>query len=150
MEIEGMIIQDLGQVDGTSKTGNPWKKHEWLMETPGQYPRKVKFDVWGDRAESMKFEVGKFYSVSVDVESRQFNDRWYTDVKAFSSRQVEGPQGGLGQPAGMPQVSAPQPGQSNPFTSQPGYSQPAQPAEGAFGGAPDFAAGGNAEEDLPF
>lgn len=92
MEIEGKIIRDLPLMEGVSKAGNPWKKKEWVMETLGQYPRTVKFDFFGDRVDSNRLEVGKIYSVSFDLESREFNGRWYTDVRAYASREVNGSQ----------------------------------------------------------
>ena len=89
MEIEGLIISDLGPKDGVSKVGKPWKKHEWLLETSGQYPRKVKFTVFGDRTETITFECGKRYVIQVDVESREYNGNWYTDLTAYNYRLLE-------------------------------------------------------------
>ena len=40
MEIKGKIILDLGAVSGTSKAGNNWKKHEYVLETQETYPRR--------------------------------------------------------------------------------------------------------------
>lgn len=94
MEIEGKIIRDLPMVEGVSKAGNPWKKKEWVMETFGQYPRTVKFDFFGDRADSNRLEIGKTYSISYDLESREFNGRWYTDVRAYASREIGGQDNG--------------------------------------------------------
>lgn len=151
MEIEGMIIRDLGQIEGVSKAGNPWKKHEWVLETFGQYPRKVKFTVFGERSNTVTFELGKSYAVQVDIESREFNDRWYTDVNAFAARQLEAPTGMPGTP-GMPggqPVSQPQFGGA---PAAPAFQQPAAPAAPAsnpFGPAPDFSQG-DSQEDLPF
>ena len=73
MEIEGKIVLDLPMQSGISRAGNNWKKKEWVMETPGTYPRKVMFTVFGDRADTLTFQVGKDYVVQVDVESREFN-----------------------------------------------------------------------------
>lgn len=108
MDIEGTIIQYIGRQEGTSKAGNAWKKDEYVMETPGTYPRKVKFTIFGDRCETMKCEIGKAYVLSCDIESREFNGRWYTDVNVFAVRPVEG----AAQPAvaqAAPQAAAPQP-----------------------------------------
>ena len=78
MEFEGMIVQYLGRQTGTSKAGRPWQKDEYVCETPGTYPRKVKFHIFGDKADQLKFENGKSYVLSCDIESREFNGRWYT------------------------------------------------------------------------
>lgn len=144
MDIEGKIIMDLPMQTGTSKAGNPWKKKEWVLETFGQYPRKVKFHIFGDRADTLTFEVGRDYVVSVDIESREFNGKWYTDVNAYAAhpREMGSPQtgGGWQQPMGQPM-------------QQP-MGQPMQPAApqqpfGAQPADPQFTPGNDAE-DLPF
>ena len=89
MEREGKIIQDLPEQGGVSKAGNNWRKKEWVLETGGQYPRIVKFDFFGDRVDNNKLEVGKRYVISFDLESREFNGRWYTDVRAYASRPAD-------------------------------------------------------------
>ncbi len=89
MDIEGTVIQYLGRQEGTSKAGNHWKKDEYVMETPGTYPKKVKFTIFGDRCDTMKCEPGKTYNFSVDIESREFNGRWYTDVNVYAVRLIE-------------------------------------------------------------
>jgi len=85
MEIKGRIIQVLPLQQGTSKAGNPWKKQEYVLETQDNYPRKVKFDFFGDRADQYRLNVGDDVVVSFDLESREFNGRWYTDVRAWKS-----------------------------------------------------------------
>lgn len=137
MEFEGMIVQYLGRQTGTSKAGRPWQKDEYVCETPGTYPRKVKFHIFGDKADQLKFENGKSYVLSCDIESREFNGRWYTDVSVFSARPVENGQG----------MTAPAPGYGAPE-----YGAPAQPA--GFGAAPAQtpfeAPADNQSDDLPF
>ncbi len=92
MEIEGKIILDLPEEGGTSKAGNLWRKKSWVLETFGQYPRKVKFDLFGDRIDQVRLEAGKSYKVSVDAESREFNGRWYTDLRAYAAQEMGAPQ----------------------------------------------------------
>ena len=105
MEIEGKIIQELPMQSGTSKAGNPWKKREWVLETFGSYPRKVKFHVFGDRSDTIGIEVGNSYTLSFDLESREFNGRWYTDVSVYQARPMgagneQQPGMGMGMPGG--------------------------------------------------
>lgn len=143
MEIEGKIIQELPMQSGTSKAGNPWKKREWVLETFGTYPRKVKFHVFGDRGDQMNIEPGRSYSLSFDLESREYNGRWYTDVSVYAARELQGASdNGPGQPGGYPQ-------------GQGGYQQPGMnfPQGGNFGGpaAPTFTPSpADAGDDLPF
>lgn len=142
MEIEGMIIRDLGETGGTSqRTGNPWRKHGWVMEIPGQYPRKAKFDVFGDRCSTMTFELGKTYAVQVDVESREFNDKWYTDLRAYAARPVEG-----GVNVG-PVTSGPDAVNMGGINNG-GFQSPATPPQNPFNN-PEIPQS-DSQEDLPF
>lgn len=139
MEIEGTIIFDLGIQEGVSKsTSNPWKKRELVMETFGNYPRKVKFTVFGERrVNELQFEIGKAYRISVDAESREYNGRWYTDLTAYNAQPLEG---------GMPGIQTAQQPQAESF-GQPSapFGQPMAPA------AQDpFASDSNDTDDLPF
>ena len=85
MEITGKIIQKMEPQGGISKAGNQWKKQEYVMETLDSYPRKVKFDFFGDRADQFPLEVGDIITLSYDIESREFNGRWYTDIRGFKA-----------------------------------------------------------------
>ncbi len=134
MELEGKIILDLPEEGGTSKAGNIWRKKSWVLETFSQYPRKVKFDTFGDRVDTLRFEVGKSYKVSVDAESREFNGRWYTDLRAFASQEIGAPDPMDGQQPFAQQPAAPFGG------TQPATSAPIDP----------FAGGANDTDDLPF
>lgn len=92
MEISGKIIQVLPLQQGTSKAGNTWKKQEYVLETQDNYPRKVKFDFFGDRVDQYPLNLGEVVTVSFDLESREFNGRWYTDVRAWKAEKGSAPQ----------------------------------------------------------
>ena len=85
MDIKGKIIQKMEPVGGVSKAGNQWKKQEYVLETLDSYPKKVKFDFFGDRVDQYVFEVGDIITLSYDIESREFNGRWYTDIRGFKA-----------------------------------------------------------------
>ena len=147
MDFEGKVIQYLGETTGTSKAGNPWKKKEWVVETFGQYPRKVKVQCFGDRSDALNLEPGRDYVLSVDLESREFNGRWYTDVSVFRAQEYQGGQQNFGAPQqsyqGGYQNAQPQQGYSNAPYQNPGSgfggnTQPFSPNEG------------DSDEDLPF
>ncbi len=135
MELEGKVILDLGMTTGTSKAGNAWKKKEVVIETFGTYPRKVKLTLFGDRSESVGAEVGQSYSFSVDVESREYMGRWYTDVSAFSSRLLAAP--GAPEQFGQPMSAPVQTIQQTTVTTET-TTTPADPF------------GSNESDDLPF
>lgn len=143
MELIGKIVQVLPLRTGTSKAGNPWQVQEYILETLGtQYPRKVCFELFGDNVNKFPLQVGQEVTVSIDVESREFNGRWYTSVRAWNV--VQGIQ--------LPGVTAPAPAAySTPQPSAPGApvasGVPAPPAPAAPA-APAGSVG--AADDLPF
>ena len=104
MEISGKIIQVLDEKSGQSARG-PWRKQEYVLETGGKYPKKVCFMVWGDRIDEFGIREGQEIKVEVDLESREYNGRWYTDVKARSVTAV----GGAGDDQGPPMDQSPPP-----------------------------------------
>ena len=87
MDIKGKIIQKLDPEGGIGKTsGREWKKQSYVLETlDSAYPRKVKFDFFGERADQYPLEVGDVITLSYDIESREFNNRWYTDIRGFKA-----------------------------------------------------------------
>jgi hypothetical protein len=91
LELKGRIVQVLPLQQGEGRNGNPWKKQEYILEVPGQYPKKVCFNVWGDKVDTFGIRQDEELIVSFDVESREYNGRWYTEVKAWKvSRGSEG------------------------------------------------------------
>ena len=82
MELTGKIIQLLPEESGQSARG-PWRKQQYILETEGQYPKKVCFMAWGDKIDEFKIQEGDELIVSINIESREYNGRWYTDVKAW-------------------------------------------------------------------
>ncbi|MDE6544020.1 MAG: DUF3127 domain-containing protein [Muribaculaceae bacterium] len=90
MEITGKIIQVLPPVSGTSKAGNTWKKREYVLETQETYPKKVFFDFFGDRADQYPLEGGQTIKLSFDIESREYNGRWYTSIRGWKAEHLDG------------------------------------------------------------
>lgn len=82
MQLSAKLIQLLPLQTGTGKNGQ-WKKQDIIVETDGQYPKKVCISVWGDKVNADLLKVGNRLKIDFDVESREFNGRWYTDVKAW-------------------------------------------------------------------
>ncbi|MCC5930027.1 MAG: DUF3127 domain-containing protein [Cyclobacteriaceae bacterium] len=82
MEISGKIVSILPAQTGQGKNG-VWKKQEFVMEIPGEFPKKVCLTVWGDKIDQWGIKQGDPVTASIDIESREYNGRWYTDVKAW-------------------------------------------------------------------
>lgn len=84
MEIVGKIIAVLPEQGGIAKNGNPWKVQPYVLETTEQYPRKVHFEVFGEeRIKQNPCAIDQLVTVSFDIESREFNGRWYTSIRAW-------------------------------------------------------------------
>ena len=82
MEIVGKVEQILPLASGTGKNGE-WKKQDFILTTPGQYPKKICITLWGDKIDEARITVGEEIKAMIDVESREYNGKWYTDVKAW-------------------------------------------------------------------
>ena len=155
MEIQGKIIQKLNQQSGISqRSGQAWKKQEYVLETMDRFPRKVLFHFFGEYCDAYPLEVGDNVNVSFDLESRSYIgrdgvERWSTDVRAYRADKVDiqVPQNQFGaqQPMGGYQQPMQQP---MPMGQQP--VQPMQPAP-AVGQFPTEApAGDGSVDNLPF
>ena len=100
MEVVGKIILKLPLQSGVSQAGNNWKKQEYVLETEDSYPKKVHFDFFGDKADQFPLNVGDRVRLSFDIESREYNGRWYTSIRgwkaeaAAAAAAAEGPQQG--------------------------------------------------------
>ena len=82
MEIQGKVISILAQEGGEGQNG-PWKKQSFILETESKYPKKVCITMWGDRIDEFQLKQGETITASIEVESREFNSRWYTDIRAW-------------------------------------------------------------------
>lgn len=82
MEIKGKIVSILEMQTGEGKNGS-WKKQEYILETGGDYPKKVCIAVWGDKVDTFAIKEGETVIASIEVESREFNSKWYTNVQAW-------------------------------------------------------------------
>ena len=95
MEIQVKIVNLLPMQSFTSsKTGNSYNKYTFVGETAGQYPKKIAFTVMGDdKFSGMNIVVGGTYTVSFDVESREWQGRWFTEASAWKAVRIDGEQG---------------------------------------------------------
>lgn len=112
MEIIGKVVRLGNLVEGTSARG-PWRKQELIIETEEQYPRTVCLICWTNQIEEIqKFAPGQTIKAQIEISSREFNGKWYTDVRVWRF-----------DPVGATAIPEPTPGYA---PAQP--VQPAQPA----------------------
>ena len=142
MVLTGTIIAVLPAQSGVSqRTGNPWMSQDYVIEVPGQYPRKCTFRIFGeDRIKQFNIQSGEQnVTVQFDIDAHEYNGRWFNEVMAYNVIRAN-------QQAAAP---APAATQAPAATSQPAQTQdmfggqqaqnpfpPEQPQEGA--------------DDLPF
>ena len=110
MDLTGKIIAVLQPSSGVSqRTGNSWMSQDYVIEVPGQYPKKCVFRVFGeDRIKQFNIQMGEDVTVSFDIDAHEFNGRWFNDVRAFNvvrgAAPVAAAQGApFAQPAAAPQ-----------------------------------------------
>ena len=89
LEITGSLIKKLPVQSGSSARGE-WQKQEFIVETHENFPRKVCFNVWGaDKvSELVSYREGENIKISFNVESREFKERWYTELRAWRIERV--------------------------------------------------------------
>lgn len=138
-EITGKIIAVLPTRSGTSARGTQWSSQTAVIETHEQYPKRVAFDVFGDKITEFNLQVGEEVTVSFDINAREYNGKWWNSVNAWQvvrpgqqapaqgGYNVGNPQAGAqaayqAQQAAM--VGAPNP--TNPQNPYPPKQQPAQ------------------------
>ena len=137
MEIQGKVIAVLEARSGVSARGE-WKSQDYVIETHDAYPRKMVFGVFGaDRISRFDIQLGQEVNVSFDIDTHEYNGRWFNNIRAFDVRQVDPAAVGM-QPGVVPGAAF------GPAPAQP--TAPVQPA--AQPAAP--AAEQSSEDDLPF
>ena len=82
MDISGKIIAVLPIATGQGKNGT-WRSQDYVLETADQYPKKVCFNLFGDKIDQFPIAIDDQVNVSFDVESREYNGRWYTTIRAW-------------------------------------------------------------------
>ena len=83
IEISGKVFALLPEQSGTGKNG-VWVRQDFVIETQDQFPKKVCFSAWSDKAVLVKaLSIGQNVKVSFNPESREFNGKWYTDLRIW-------------------------------------------------------------------
>ena len=140
MEATGKIIAEFNERGGVSnRTGNEWKAKSYVLEVPGDFPRKLVFDVFGvDRLQAFNIQIGELLTVHFDIDAHEYNGRWFNDVRAFRVDR------GQAAPAAAPEAaSAAAPAAQAPVAQAPQAAPQSAPVADPFE-AP------SATDDLPF
>lgn len=122
MDITGKLIKILQEVRGESQRG-PWVRGGFVIETEDTYPRQVAFTLFGEDRLAMlnSLVMNAPVVVTFSPESREFNERWYTDLRCIRVVPINGaapvPQAATAAPA--PQAAPAAQPAAAPFASQP-------------------------------
>ena len=162
MDITGKLIKILPEVRGESQRG-PWVRGGFVIETDDTYPRQVAFTLFGEDRLAMinGLTMNAPVMVTFTPESREFNERWYTDLRCVRVLPFTGaaPQpaayGAAPQPAApqaAPYGAAPQPAAYGAVPQPVAYGAAPQPAAPQVAPAPQpFATQpADSDDDLPF
>ena len=93
MDITGKIIAVLPTKSGTSARGTQWSSQTAVIETHEQYPKRVAFDVLGDKITEFNLQVGEEVTVSFDINAREYNGKWWNSVNAWHVTRVDSQKG---------------------------------------------------------
>jgi hypothetical protein len=134
MDITGRLIKILPEQRGESQRG-PWVRGGFVIETDDTYPRQVAFTTFGEDRLAMvqSLVMNAQVVVTFSPESREFNERWYTDLRCIRVVPVG---------AGQPVVNAAVAAQAQPAAPA---AAPTAPAAPAFASQP-----AGSDDDLPF
>ena len=111
----------------SARTGNPWMSQEYVIEVPGQYPKKCVFRIFGeDRIKQFNIQQGEDLTVSFDIDAHEYNGRWFNEIRAYNVNR-----GVAAAPVGAPMAGA------APQTATSPFPPTQEPAEGS-------------SDDLPF
>ncbi len=87
LQIKGTVEQILEEKSGESKNG-PWRKRDFILKTEGDYAKQICITQWGDSIDKADVQKGEEIVAHIDIQSREYNGNWYTDVKAWKIEKV--------------------------------------------------------------
>ena len=135
MELTGRIIAVMEPRSGVSaRTGNSWMTQEYVLEVPGQDPKRCVFNLFGeDRIKQFNIQNGEDLTIQFDIDAREYQGRWFNDIRAYNVIRGQVP------PVANPVASPFPPAQGQPDAA----TSPFPPAQ-------EPASEGGSADDLPF
>ena len=82
MQLNGLLTKLLPLQSGTGNKGE-WKKQDIIVETFGENSKKICVSIWGNLINQSQLEIGNAVEIDFTIESREYNGKWYTDIKAL-------------------------------------------------------------------
>ena len=90
LEVTGKIFKKLDRRSGTSARGE-WISQDFVLEfQDGSFPTNICFSAWGkDKvAELDGFREGDTVTVAFNIRGREYNGKWYNDLRAWKISSV--------------------------------------------------------------
>ena len=105
MEFEGTVYKILPVTKGTSARGE-WQRQDVVFEmNEGSFTRKICVTFFNKPEDVARLKEGAAYTVSVNIESREYNGRWYTDIRAWRLQPKQAEVPGAGPMPDMPPIA---------------------------------------------
>lgn len=117
MTVKGTLASVTAPVEGVSKNGNSWVKQSFIIEQQGErYNSQLAVEVFGNERilQFVEFPPGSQVDVDCAVESREYNGRWYSEVRGLAIR----PMGAAHNPGTQQQPQQPRQVQQMQTTAQ--------------------------------
>ncbi len=118
MEISGKIIAILPIQSGQGKNGL-WRSQDFVLETGDQYPKKVCFNLFNDKIDKFPIAMNDNVTVSIDIDAREYNGRWYNTIRAWNVKKEETNSAGSGDNPPLPTPPPYEPSDENDGTGLP-------------------------------
>lgn len=107
-QVIGRLVAILDVVTGENQRGT-WQRGGFVIEVGNEYPKKIAFTTFDDNINLVNEDmIGRTIQVTYRAESREFGNRWYTDLKALRVGMYQAV-GAAPAPAPAPVAAAPAP-----------------------------------------
>ena len=85
MELNGKILQ----IWEVKQISDKFSIQDFLIETTGEYPKKVMLQATKTaQPHIQRMGVGATGTFKIDVESKEFNGKFYTNIKCFAVQEA--------------------------------------------------------------
>lgn len=127
LTLRAELVKILPEITGESARG-PWRRCNFIVRTQEQYPKEVCISAWSEKIDEVKtYQPGAILDIYVNLESREYNERWYTDVRVWRLEAAGAAPAPGAAPGAVPPQATQQQYQQQP-TSAPVQQTPDQPA----------------------
>jgi len=82
LNIQGKVVEVLEEQSGEGRNG-PWRRRDFILEMEDRFSKKVCVSQWGDSIDNDSVAIGETVKAFINLQSREYNGRWYTDVRAW-------------------------------------------------------------------